>query len=333
MSPASIFRVCGFLEALIGVLILVLLHVSIYSPDFVLHNLFEIKSIGFIAGNSWQQAAVAFGMHGFADLYNGLEQMGTKEALPIPKTVSCWNYTRFVISFCWLLQFMKLMLTEHGNEIQKWPFVPLLMICILFIDAIFVRPIAVCCQRIINDSNPPIVRSERDEWDQFTSTQKLCRGVFYYESVISGTSGAVYFMYPELFTWLYGVSNVADNVAHWSLGQFGVLVMAFGMYQMNSDIDTRSALIAWWLWLDIVWMYVYWQGRCSKLNMFVKLNQLRSVLGMWAQHGPWNPLTLTGNVPVWCHVAFHADSSLALARTVFLVTIYYYGRGKVAKKD
>ena len=76
----------------------------------------------------------------------------------------------------------------------------------------------------------------------------------------------------------------------------------------SADIDTRSGHIAWWLFLDLVWLYVFWAG-------------VRSV------HGEWNPLTLTGS-RLFCHIAFHADSTLALARTVFLYTVYTRGRGE-----
>ena len=61
-----------------------------------------------------------------------------------------------------------------------------------------------------------------------------------------------------------------------------------------------------------MWLYVFWDG-------------VRSV------HGEWNPLTLSGST-LFCHVAFHADSTLALARTVFLYTVYTRGReGEKAK--
>ena len=56
-----------------------------------------------------------------------------------------------------------------------------------------------------------------------------------------------------------------------------------------------------------MWLYVFWAG-------------VRSV------HGDWNPFTLHGSRP-FCHIAFHADSTLALARTVFLYTVYTRGRG------
>ncbi len=62
----------------------------------------------------------------------------------------------------------------------------------------------------------------------------------------------------------------------------------------------------WWLILDIVWLYVFY-------------------IGIGKIHGPWNPLTLQGST-FFCHVAFHADSTLALARTLFLYTLYTRGR-------
>ena len=60
-------------------------------------------------------------------------------------------------------------------------------------------------------------------------------------------------------------------ISEWSLGQFGVNVMAFGLYQMSADIDSRTGHIVWWLILDIVWMYLYWEG-------------VTAVLGDW---NPW----------------------------------------------
>lgn len=76
--------------------------------------------------------------------------------------------------------------------------------------------------------------------------------------------------------------------------------MTFGLYQMSCEIDRNRGMVLWWLILDIVWLYVYWDGTASRL-------------------GPWNPFTLTG-ANFWCHSAFHADSTLALARTLFLLS-------------
>jgi hypothetical protein len=82
---------------------------------------------------------------------------------------------------------------------------------------------------------------------------------------------------------------------------------------MNADIDTRSPLIAWWLFLDLVWLYVFYDG-------------------IRAASGAWNPFTtqLPPSKSIFPHLAFHADSTLALARTIFLYTVYT--RGRVARK-
>jgi hypothetical protein len=79
---------------------------------------------------------------------------------------------------------------------------------------------------------------------------------------------------------------------------------------MSADIDTRTGHVAWWLFLDFVWLYVFWQG-------------------ITLVHGPWNPLLLRGG-NLFTHLAFHADSTLALARTVFLVTLYVRGRDGIS---
>ena len=67
--------------------------------------------------------------------------------------------------------------------------------------------------------------------------------------------------------------------------------------------------MAWWLFLDFVWLYVFWQGVTVAFD-----------------GKPWNPFTWTG-ASFFCHVAFHADSTLALARTIFLYTVWTRGRG------
>lgn len=67
--------------------------------------------------------------------------------------------------------------------------------------------------------------------------------------------------------------------------------------------------MAWWLFLDFVWLYVFWQGVTVAFD-----------------GKPWNPFTFTG-ATLFCHLAFHADSTLALARTVFLYTVFTRGRG------
>lgn len=57
-----------------------------------------------------------------------------------------------------------------------------------------------------------------------------------------------------------------------------------------------------WLALDYVWMFVYWKGTAAVL-------------------GAWNPFTGSG-ANFWCHTAFHADSTLAIARMIYLYTLF-----------
>lgn len=64
-----------------------------------------------------------------------------------------------------------------------------------------------------------------------------------------------------------------------------------------------------------MWLFVFWQG----------INETT---------GPWNPFTAAlggeGATSIFPHLAFHADSTLALARTIFLYTVYT--RGRTGKK-
>ena len=228
-----------------------------------------------------------------------------------------WNVTRFFISFFWALLIIQGLIEHHGVE-QIWRKIPTVLyvfLALLFVDSIFVRPIAIYNQRSIDDEYPPKPLGESREWQAFNPIQKLCRCVFYYEGVLSGCSGAVYFMFPSLFLWLFGLASDINPLSSWSLAQFGILVTSFGLYQLNADIDTRWGHIAWWLFLDVVWMIVF-------------------VVGITARQGYFNPLTLQGG-NFWSHVAFHADSSLAIARAVFLLTLFVRGkpeRGAAKKK-
>ena len=60
-----------------------------------------------------------------------------------------------------------------------------------------------------------------------------------------------------------------------------------------------------------MWLFVFWQGITQTT-------------------GYWNPFTAAlggeGSTSIFPHLAFHADSTLALARTVFLYTVYTRGR-------
>jgi hypothetical protein len=303
----AFLRVFGAFEIVLGVGLMVLMIFSFFDAELVL-TLFGLPATS-LAANGWAQTAVAFGMHAYADIANGLELISTTHRSTLPPTVTVWNKTRFIVSFLWMLSIVKAMVAKGGYNVIEWPSLPLVLLIALLLDSLILRPIAVYCQRILNDSNPPLALVEAKEWQNFSLTQKFCRCVFYYEAVISGTSGMVYYCFPELFMHLYFPHiKTPDAVALWSLSQFGVLVMAFGLYQMDANIDTRTGHVVWWLVLDIVWMYVFWQG-------------------VGAELGPWNPLTLSG-ANFWCHVAFHADSSLAVARVMFLLTLGYKGRGR-----
>ena len=261
-----------------------------------------------LATNGWAQTAVAFGMHAFADVANGIELLSVTDVF-VPATVTVWNKARFIISFLWMLSIIKAMVAKGGYDVTEWPLLSVILLVALLFDSLVLRTVAVYCQRSLNDANPPPALVEAKEWQQFSLMQKFCRCVFYYEAIISGTSGMVYYVFPELFVHLYFPHiKTPDMVTLWSYSQFGVLVMTFGLYQMDADIDTRTGHIVWWLILDVVWMYIYWHGVSAEL-------------------GPWNPFTLTG-ANFWCHAAFHADSTLAAARAVFLITLYTKGRGK-----
>jgi hypothetical protein len=302
----------------IGLFMFAFMITSFVYPDYVLTELFGFKSEfidGKISANSWAQTAVAFGMHAYADIANGWEAYNYKSGTIAP-VVTVWNTTRFLISFLWVLQFIGGLVKVHDcGNVRSWPQFALVVIALLIFDTLILRPVMVFCQRKINDMNPPVKNAEDDEWNALTSTQKFCRGVFYYEAVISGMSGCAYFLFPQLFLGLYFPEyqvKAQFDIAAWSLSQFGANVMAFGLYQMSADIDSRTGHIVWWLVLDIVWMYLYWTGVKSML-------------------GDWNPWIFSG-ANFWCHAAFHADSTLAIARTVFLYTLQTSGRPKVHKE-
>jgi hypothetical protein len=309
-----ILRNCAILQIALGIFMFGFMLASFWNAEEVLLKLLGVQAgrMSSISANSWAQTAVAFGMHSYADIANGYEAFSHQKGAVAP-VVTVWNSTRFLISFLWVLQFIGGLVHLHGLEhLNKWPIFAQIVVFLLLFDTLLLRPIMVFCQRKINDENPPLKNSESDEWGKLTLTQKVCRGVFYYEGIISGMSGCAYFLFPQLFLYLYfpGKYQIKEtfDVAAWSLSQFGVNVMAFGLYQMNADIDSRTGHIVWWLILDIVWMYFYWVGVTSVL-------------------GEWNPWTFSG-ANFWCHAAFHADSTLAIARSVFLVTLWTSGRPK-----
>lgn len=280
-------------------------------PCRVLHAiLYNVTSTGRASFdcNSWAQTAIAFGMHAYADLATGLEMMsiGNQRQGGVPATVSVWNSTLFCIRFLWAVAMIGGFVSAR-KTFQLGPTIwGMLLVALLVFDSVILRPAAVWAARVINDANPPKKEAELSQWQSFSTGQRICRGVFFYEAIISGCSGATYSIFPQLFLSLYfpskfSLENSTFLIAGWCLSMFGINVMAFGLYQMNANIDERIGHIIWWLILDFVWMFLFWEGVTNV-------------------HGPWNPLLLTG-ANFWCHAAFHADSTLAIARIVWLALI------------
>lgn len=58
-------RICGIYVTVLGLALFVLMFASIYQPEFMLNLLIGKMRIPFksVAGSSWAQVAVAFGMH------------------------------------------------------------------------------------------------------------------------------------------------------------------------------------------------------------------------------------------------------------------------------
>ena len=291
---------------------------SFLDPVAVLDRVFAIKGADYLMGNSWAQTAVAFGMHSYADFACGREMMAYGDSSKkgnVPATITYWNSTLFMIRWIWVLVLAKGLFHLHGglSFLSDCP-LGVGLIVILALDAIICRPLAVWAQRRLNDASPPIKDTERREWEALTVTQKCCRMVFFYEAILSGCSGAAYLILPSTFILMYfpnvrglGLSVSLGNlfdvtsssfVVNFCFMQFGVNVLAFGLYQMSANIDERNDFVIWWLLLDFVWMFFYY-------------------LGVKHVHGPWNPLMLTG-ANIMCHIAFHADSTLALARMAWL---------------
>jgi len=317
---SNILFVSGCFEFVLGLILLTGFISSILAPEEVLKLLLGAPSFGPLVASSWAQAAVAFGMHSYADLYSGYQMIlcSKKMDTRLPRLVTAWNTTRFAISLLWLLKFSQGYFKFHQTNFdalvtgKAWG---LVLIGLLAIDGLLNRPAAIFVQRRLEDMRPQVAVGEGlSEYMKMTPIQKFCRGVFYYEAVISGLSGATYFVMPDLFTTLYGYpASDVDFVALWSLSQFGCLVLAFGLYQQQTEIDDNTGMIIWWLLLDYVWLYVFWQGTAERL-------------------GPWNPFLFQG-ANFWCHSAWHADSSLALARMIFLGTLLTSGRGAKKLKE
>lgn len=316
---------CGSFITFCGFTLFLLLIMSIVDPNYTIKMLvvgesskLATKFDGSLIWSSWAQTAVAFGMHSYADVNAGIAMIKISHSGPkrFPSTVSVWNMTRFVISGLWLLKIIQgIFEFNRNNNIDMLTFTPLakLLLIILLVDTILIRPVSVYIHRKFDDAFPLEPFEEYNITSNYTTIQKYCNFVFFYEAILSGCSGAVYFIFPELFFWLYDYPNsLNDPVSIWCLSQFGVLVMTFGLYQMNCDIDRQNTIILWWLILDFVWMFFFYIGTAELL-------------------GPWNPLTGSG-ANFWCHSAFHADSTLALARTLFLYESWTKKKSKVVTK-
>jgi hypothetical protein len=255
----NVLYYCGLAEVAVGVFLMLLMLSSLLLGDWALTSVFRYADVGLLGANSWQQAAVAFGMHAYADIANGLEQMKCvgpdARAKALPKVVSLWNSVRFFISFIAVVVVVSALVAQHGETFSAWPPLSLLFIAVLGLDAVVLRPLAVFFQRAHDDANPPEASEEAGEWERFSPLQRFCRGVFYYEAVLSGTSGIVYLLAPQIFPWLFVFpgAEAASTTVLFSFRVFGAFVAAFGLYQMNADIDTRTGHVIWWLLLDFVW--------------------------------------------------------------------------------
>jgi hypothetical protein len=238
-TAAALLLLCGYAEIATGVALFVALCASLYDADAFLQGAlgFPAASLGALGGNSWAQAAVAFGMHAYADVANGLEQVQRLRAgQALPRVVTLWNSTRFFISFVFLLTLARGLVGVHGHgNPGAWPPGALALLGLLALDAVLVRPLAVLCQRALEDAQPLPARAEAREWAAFSPLQRFCRGVFYYEAVLSGTSGLAYLLAPGLFPWLFDFPAAEAGSASvlFGLSTFGGLVSAFGLYQMK----------------------------------------------------------------------------------------------------
>jgi hypothetical protein len=243
-SPSSILILCAYVQIAVGAFLFVLLAASLYDADAFLTHFLGFPAVGLLGGNSWAQAAVAFGMHAYADVANGLEQVAcVRQSKPLPKVVSVWNTTRFFISFIFLLVLARGQVLLHGAMPTAWAPGAQALLVVLLLDATLVRPAAVLCQRALDDARPAPARAEAREWAAFSPLQRFCRGVFYYEAVLSGTSGLAYLLAPELFAWLFKfpAAEAGSAAVLFSLSCFGGLVSAFGLYQMRCAPQAQGA--------------------------------------------------------------------------------------------
>lgn len=309
----KILGACAIYQMLIGLLLFCFMLSSFVQPESLLRTVFDLTEdqvrISDLDLNTWQQTAVAFGMHAYADLANGYElyaivfsaYRGRKDP-PLAPVMTVWNTTMFIIRIIWLLTIINGLVSIHRKNfwyiLYSSGISLKLLLSILAFDAMVVRPAAVYCQRIYNDEHVPPPNQEHCAWKKLSILQKICKCIFFYEAIITGWSGSMYFIFPGLFANLYFPSLDPSQLTTWCFTQFGVNVFTFGLYQMSADIDTRVGHVAWWLLLDFVWMYYYWVG-VDKI------------------YGNFNPFFLSG-ANFWCHAAFHSDSTLAVARIIYL---------------
>jgi hypothetical protein len=323
----KVLGACAIYQMFVGLLLFCFMLSSFVQPSPVLRIVFGLTEdqirISDLDLNTWQQTAVAFGMHAYADLANGYELYSIvfraycgKKDPPLAPVITVWNTTMFIIRIIWLLTIIEGLVSIHRKsfwDILSSTGISLkLLLSMLAFDAIVVRPAAVYCQRIYNDNHVSPPHQEHFVWKKLSIAQKFCKCIFFYEAIITGWSGSMYFIFPGLFASLYFPSLAPSRLTTWCFAQFGVNVLTFGLYQMGADIDTRVGLVAWWLLLDFVWMYYYWVG----------VNNI---------YGNFNPFFFSG-ANFWCHAAFHSDSTLAIARIIYLYCLLPQSRVRAGVK-
>ena len=159
--PSAYIRVimlsCGLYITIFGLILFVALCKSVYDPDsFILLLIGDnITPLSPLVGSSWAQAAVTFGMHSYADFYCGLTMISQKSPFkkPIPRLVTMWNTTRFLISFLWLLKIVQGLIQfnrQQGKDLTMTP-CACVLVALLTIDSIIVRPLSIFVQRTIED--------------------------------------------------------------------------------------------------------------------------------------------------------------------------------------
>jgi hypothetical protein len=96
MPPSTLYYL-GAIQSFYGVFLLAFLTYSIYDPRATLRALGVRSGYGVLSDNSWQQTAVAFGMHGYADVRRArapthsaanARDRYTREPTPTPKNSS-----------------------------------------------------------------------------------------------------------------------------------------------------------------------------------------------------------------------------------------------------